>query len=42
MLADRIIGRVAATILSGRLADARQADGSLPDSAALFLSLIHI
>ncbi len=36
MLADRIIGRVAATILSGRLADARQADGSLPDSAALF------
>lgn len=35
-LADRIIGRVAATILAGRLADARQADGSLPDSAALF------
>lgn len=36
MLPDRIIGRVAATILAGRLADARQADGSLPDSAALF------
>ena len=36
MLADRIIGRVAASILSGRLADGRQADGSLPDSAALF------
>jgi S-DNA-T family DNA segregation ATPase FtsK/SpoIIIE len=36
MLANRIIGRVAATILAGRLADARQADGSLPDSAALF------
>jgi S-DNA-T family DNA segregation ATPase FtsK/SpoIIIE len=33
--ADRIIGRVAATILAGRLADARQSDGSLPDSAAL-------
>lgn len=36
MLADRIIGRVAATILAGRLADARQADGTLPDTAALF------
>lgn len=33
--ADRIIGRVAAFILSQRLADARQADGTLPDSAAL-------
>lgn len=33
--ADRIIGRVAASILSQRLADARQADGTLPDSAAL-------
>lgn len=46
MLADRIIGRVAASILSGRLADARQADGTLPDSAALFrldkLSSSHI
>lgn len=36
MLADRIIGRVAATILAGRITDARQADGALPDSAALF------
>lgn len=36
MLANRIIGRVAATILAGRLADARQSDGTLPDSAALF------
>ena len=34
-LADRIIGRVAASILASRLADARQADGTLPDSAAL-------
>jgi S-DNA-T family DNA segregation ATPase FtsK/SpoIIIE len=34
--ADRIIGHVAASILSQRLADARQADGTLPDSAALF------
>ncbi len=33
--ADRIIGRVAASILSQRLADAKQADGTLPDSAAL-------
>lgn len=33
--ADRIIGRVAASILASRLADARQADGTLPDSAAL-------
>jgi S-DNA-T family DNA segregation ATPase FtsK/SpoIIIE len=36
MQADRIIGRVGASILAGRLADARQADGTLPDSAALF------
>lgn len=35
MQADRIIGRVAASILASRLADARQADGTLPDSAAL-------
>lgn len=34
-LADRIIGRVAASILANRIADARQADGTLPDSAAL-------
>jgi len=33
--ADRIIGRVAAFILASRLADARQADGTHPDSAAL-------
>jgi DNA segregation ATPase FtsK/SpoIIIE, S-DNA-T family len=33
--ANRIIGRVAASIIASRLADARQADGSLPDSAAL-------
>jgi DNA segregation ATPase FtsK/SpoIIIE, S-DNA-T family len=33
--ADRIIGRVSASILASRLADARQADGTLPDSAAL-------
>ena len=36
MLTDRIIGRVGADILSRRLADARQSDGKLPDSAALF------
>lgn len=36
MLTDRIIGRVGADILSRRLADARQSDGRLPDSAALF------
>jgi DNA segregation ATPase FtsK/SpoIIIE, S-DNA-T family len=36
MLEDKIIGRVAASILSQRLSDARQADGALPDSAALF------
>lgn len=36
MLADRIIGHVASTILNARLTDARQADGALPDSAALF------
>jgi len=36
MLTDRIVGRVGADILQRRLADARQADGTLPDSAALF------
>jgi S-DNA-T family DNA segregation ATPase FtsK/SpoIIIE len=36
MIVDRIIGRVGANILQGRLVDARQSDGSLPDSAALF------
>lgn len=36
MLANRIVGRVGADILQRRLADARQADGTLPDSAALF------
>lgn len=36
MLTDRIVGRVGADILQRRLADARQSDGSLPDSAALF------
>lgn len=36
MRSDRIIGRVGATVLAGRLANARQADGSLSDSAALF------
>jgi len=36
MLTDRIIGRVGADILSRRLADARQSDGKLPDSVALF------
>lgn len=36
MIADRIVGRVGADILQRRLADARQSDGSLPDSAALF------
>jgi DNA segregation ATPase FtsK/SpoIIIE, S-DNA-T family len=36
MLADKIIGRVAANILLDRLDDARQADGTLPDSAAMF------
>ena len=36
MLADRIIGRVGADILAARLADSRQADGRLPDTAALF------
>ena len=36
MLTDRIIGRVGADILSHRLAEARQSDGRLPDSAALF------
>ena len=36
MLTDRIIGRVGAYILSRRLDDARQRDGKLADSAALF------
>ena len=36
MIADRIVGRVGADILQRRLADSRQSDGSLPDSAALF------
>ncbi|MDP2759632.1 MAG: FtsK/SpoIIIE domain-containing protein [Sideroxyarcus sp.] len=46
MLTDRIIGRVGADILSRRLADSRQADGKLADTAALFrldkLSAIQI
>jgi S-DNA-T family DNA segregation ATPase FtsK/SpoIIIE len=36
MIADRIVGRVGAYILQRRLDDARQSDGTLPDSAALF------
>jgi len=36
MLTDRIIGRVGADILQRRLADSRQSNGTLPDSAALF------
>ncbi|MFZ6673657.1 FtsK/SpoIIIE domain-containing protein [Undibacterium sp. Xuan67W] len=36
MLTDRIIGRVGADILAKRINDARQADGSAQDSAALF------
>ena len=36
MLTDRIIGRVGADILGRRLADGRQGDGSVADSAALF------
>lgn len=36
MLTDRIIGRVGADILAKRINDARQADGSVQDSAALF------
>ncbi len=36
MLTDRIIGRVGADILAKRINDARQADGSTQDSAALF------
>jgi S-DNA-T family DNA segregation ATPase FtsK/SpoIIIE len=36
MLTDRIVGRVGADILQRRLADSRQSDGTLPDSAALF------
>lgn len=36
MLTDRIIGRVGADILAGRIADARQTDGTAPDSVALF------
>lgn len=46
MLTDRIIGRVGADILSRRLADSRQGDGKLADTAALFrldkLSAIQI
>jgi S-DNA-T family DNA segregation ATPase FtsK/SpoIIIE len=36
LLTDRIIGRVGADILAKRMNDARQADGSKQDSAALF------
>lgn len=36
MLSDRIIGRVGADILAKRMSDARRADGSAQDSAALF------
>ena len=36
MLADRIIGRVAATILDGRLDHATQEQNDQPDSAAIF------
>jgi len=36
MIAHRIVGRVGADILRMRLADARQSDGTLSDSAALF------
>jgi len=36
LLTDRIIGRVGADILAKRINDARQADGSAQDSAALF------
>lgn len=36
MLANKIIGRVAATILAERLADAKQEDGTGSDSAAMF------
>lgn len=36
MLTDRIIGRVGVDVLSRRLDNARQSDGNLPDSAALF------
>jgi len=36
LLTDRIIGRVGADILAKRVNDARQADGSAQDSAALF------
>lgn len=36
MLTERIIGRVGADILAKRMNDARQADGSRQDSAALF------
>lgn len=36
MLTDRIIGRVGADILAKRINDARHADGSAQDSAALF------
>ena len=36
MIADRIVGRVGADILRQRLADARQSDETVADSAALF------
>jgi S-DNA-T family DNA segregation ATPase FtsK/SpoIIIE len=36
MLTDRIVGRVGADILRGRLDDARRNDGGGADSAALF------
>ena len=36
MIADRIVGRVGADILQRRMADSRQSDGTLPDSAALY------
>jgi S-DNA-T family DNA segregation ATPase FtsK/SpoIIIE len=36
MVTDRIVGRVGADILQRRIADSRQSDGQLPDSAALF------
>jgi S-DNA-T family DNA segregation ATPase FtsK/SpoIIIE len=36
MTADRIVGRVGADILRQRLDDARQSDGAVPGSAALF------
>jgi len=36
MVTDRIVGRVGADILQRRIADSRQSDGLLPDSAAIF------